>query len=38
MTPTQYQLWMAVYNAGIKSGLTGAQALAEADKAATTIA
>ena len=38
MTPTQYQLWMAVYNAGLKSGLSGAQALAEADRAAATIA
>ncbi len=38
MTPTQYALWLAVYNAGIKQGLLGAQALAEADRAAAAIA
>lgn len=37
MTQAQYQLWLATWNAGVKAGLTSAQALAQADKAAATI-
>ena len=34
MTPQQYQLWLAVWNAGIKAGLQSSQALQQADEAA----
>lgn len=33
MNPIHFQLWMSVWNYGIKSGLPAAQALANADKA-----
>jgi hypothetical protein len=38
MSPQQYQMWLAVWNAGIKSGLSTSAALAAADKAAAAIA
>lgn len=34
MTQAQYQLWLSVWNAGIKSGLSPADALKQADEAA----
>ena len=34
MTHAQYLLWLATWNAGIKQGLSGSEALSEADRAA----
>lgn len=34
MSQAQYQLWLSTWNAGIKSGLSPADALANADRAA----
>jgi hypothetical protein len=37
MTQEQYQLWLAAWNAGLKAGLSPAQALANADKLVATM-
>ncbi len=37
MTHAQYQLWLAAWNAGLKDGLSPAQALANADKLVATM-
>jgi hypothetical protein len=38
VTSQQYQMWLAVWNAGIKQGLSTSAALAAANKAAAAIA
>lgn len=37
MNQAQYQVWLSALNAGIKSGLSMAEALAQADKLAQTV-
>lgn len=34
MSSAQYQLWLATWNAALKSGLSTSEALVQADKAA----